>query len=646
MRRALTALLLLAAAVAHGRTLSWDSLEVTARLDNDARLHVTERQAMLFDGDWNGGERHFQVGAGQQLDFVGLYAIDAASGARTPLRRGSLAGLDHYDFTDAQTLRWRARLPTDPPFRHALRIYEIEYVLSGVVRRSADGYALAHDFAFPDRPGEIVHFSARLSLDSAWQLAAGSSTEIHGDHLAPGQYAIMRLQLSHLGSTAPAAIAPPHAAAAFADPDTHAAASLDLHWMTPVPAWRYSLLAVLALFVIVLLVAWHRHERGLGKFAALTPRTSIDEAWLREHVFSHPPEVVGAAWDLKTSASEVAALLARLTLEKKLASEVRSERAWFVRRDNLSLKLLVDRDSLHGYERKLVDKLFFQGSTTTDTETIREHYKSSGFDPSRAIDSGLGRKLVALLGADTRVASWRRQLTLALLVAGAAPLIATVIATHDAAVPLGMLAFPSLFLYMFARFAAESYQGRVNGLPGALLLLTCLVGALLLMAVAACCLSLYAWGAAQSISFTLVVAGLLNSVVNASCTRGTAQSLGIRKSLAAARAWFVHELGSARPQLRDEWLPYLLGFGLGPNIERWFTVQKAASMVAIGSSHSGASASAAAAAWTGGGGAFGGGGASGSWSSAVSSMAASVSSPGSSGGGGGGSSGGGGGGGW
>src|SRR5207245_1133767 len=57
--RWLLAALLLAPSAGHGqaRSLYWRSLEVSARLDADGRLHVSERQAMVFSGDWNGGER-------------------------------------------------------------------------------------------------------------------------------------------------------------------------------------------------------------------------------------------------------------------------------------------------------------------------------------------------------------------------------------------------------------------------------------------------------------------------------------------------------------------------------------------------------------------------------------------------------------
>ncbi|HEX7420630.1 MAG TPA: hypothetical protein VF505_12135, partial [Thermoanaerobaculia bacterium] len=77
MRRGLLlALLALAASPAIAKSLHWRALDVTARLDRDGRLHVSERQAIVFDGDWNGGERTFHIGAGQALKFESISRVE------------------------------------------------------------------------------------------------------------------------------------------------------------------------------------------------------------------------------------------------------------------------------------------------------------------------------------------------------------------------------------------------------------------------------------------------------------------------------------------------------------------------------------------------------------------------------------------
>lgn len=102
--------------------------------------------------------------------------------------------------------------------------------------------------------------------------------------------------------------------------------------------------------------------------------------------------------------------------------------------------------------------------------------------------------------------------------------------------------------------------------------------------------------------------------------------------------------------LEDSWYPYLLAYGLGPEVDRWFRA-----FGGIGQSHlrtsSFGSSGSQSTGFTCGGGTFGGAGASASWGAAISSIAGGVPTPGSSGsggggGGGGGGSGGGGGGGW
>ncbi|HEY6147198.1 MAG TPA: hypothetical protein VIZ69_05850, partial [Thermoanaerobaculia bacterium] len=54
------------------KELHWRALDVRARLDESGRLRVIERQAMVFTGDWNGGERIFRLERGQKLELEGL----------------------------------------------------------------------------------------------------------------------------------------------------------------------------------------------------------------------------------------------------------------------------------------------------------------------------------------------------------------------------------------------------------------------------------------------------------------------------------------------------------------------------------------------------------------------------------------------
>jgi hypothetical protein len=128
-------------------------------------------------------------------------------------------------------------------------------------------------------------------------------------------------------------------------------------------------------------------------------------------------------------------------------------------------------------------------------------------------------------------------------------------------------------------------------------------------------------------------------------------AFALRKRLAAGRRWLASELRAATPRLDDAWLPWLLAFGLGPAVDRWFGAHGGGRDLGaggLGSFPGGGGGGGGR--WTGGGGSFSGGGATGTWAAlgAISSSipAPSSSSSGGGGGGGGGSSGGGGGGGW
>jgi hypothetical protein len=158
-------------ASAAGRSLYWDNLEVKARLDRDGRLHVVERQAYVFTGEWNGGERTFNIRPGQNLDLQRLTRIDPASGESREVTLGSLSELDRYNwFNGHKMLRWRSRLPSDPPFDATPITYELEYTLGDILIPEGDGtFVLNHDFAFPDRSGPILRYSLDLELDPSWQ---------------------------------------------------------------------------------------------------------------------------------------------------------------------------------------------------------------------------------------------------------------------------------------------------------------------------------------------------------------------------------------------------------------------------------------------------------------------------------------------
>ncbi|MGE5413610.1 MAG: DUF2207 domain-containing protein, partial [Syntrophomonadaceae bacterium] len=125
-------LLLLSAAAAAAKDLSWRAFDVKARLDGSGALHVVETQTIVFDGDWNGGERTFRVLPGQSLAFESITRVDP-DGTRHPMAAGDLSAVDEYRFVGPHVLRWRSRLPSEAPFDHAERTYELAYTLTGIL---------------------------------------------------------------------------------------------------------------------------------------------------------------------------------------------------------------------------------------------------------------------------------------------------------------------------------------------------------------------------------------------------------------------------------------------------------------------------------------------------------------------------------
>lgn len=612
------------------RSLHWDSIAVDAVLGPGGRLHVLERQTIVFTGDWNGGERRFDYGPRERFEFLGMRRLNADGSVATPMPQGDLSVVDGWAFTDARTLRWRSRQPGDPPFASTAITYELEYAYENVVRPQQDAFVLRHNFAFADRSGNIKRFTLRLSLDSAWQPSATFAGSWEARDLPPGEGFVVETPLQWAGQGAP-------------EVDVGAG-----------PVER-ALLALVPLLIIGSLARrLLTRERSLGRLDGL-PVVDVNDAWLSEHVFVHLPEVVGAAWDNSTNATEVAAVLARFVSEGRMRSEVQP--AGRFGSPVLSLELLVDRDRFHGYERQLVDALFASGDRHTDTGKIRKRYKATGFDPAEKINKPL-KEMVAALVPGTK-ASKPSALPTFLGFVGAVLVIGVGISHEPADAPVAIILGGLTFVcYLISLGGAAAWRNRVHRVRGTAWFFVVPLG----IAIAAFLGVLGSGlpvGTHALAGIALMIVALANSVLHQARSRETPDRIAFRRRLAAAREYFAAELQRPQPRMKDEWFPYLIAFGLGQNMDKWFRAfagESAASSVGTIASHSSGSGTgnSGSGGWSGfgGGGGFSGGGASASWAAAAGSMAAGISAPSSSGsssgggGGGGGSSGGGGGGGW
>jgi uncharacterized membrane protein YgcG len=409
------------------------------------------------------------------------------------------------------------------------------------------------------------------------------------------------------------------------------------------------LFATTAIIVIFALIAFGFlvRERNLGRFAVIDPAI-IDSSWIEKNIVVHPAEVVGAAWDGRVGTPEVVALIARMTAEGKLESEVTGK-------DSMTLRLKVDRNNLDGYERALVNNLFFNSATVTSTKEVRQHYKNEGFNRAKVIQPELDKQVKRMLpSGKTRVGFLPG---IALFVAGLAFLISTVI--YDPVYIVGLVAgtFAVVILATLGRIPGWVFRARIDwGMQAAALLM---IPAFSISLVAAAFLWFAAgilglpWTAIAAIaSWALCVS---YSSINSMKSQQNADTIAFRKQLVACRTFFKKELTKPRPNLSDSWYPWILAFGLGKQVDNWSRRNAPTTADSFTSSNSTTHTSPSgptATGFSGGGGLSGGAGATGSWAAAAAGLAAGVSAPGSSSSDGGassssaGSSGGGGGGGW
>lgn len=623
---------------AAGRSLHWSSLDVEARVDAQGALRISEEHTLVFTGAWNGGERIFRLEPGQRLDLERIARIDPATGKRRELVRGNLDAVDHYDWIDGETLRWRSRLPSDAPFVDETLTYVLDYRLTGVLEPVGQGvYRLDHDFAFPDRSGSIDRFRLRLSVDPAFRPLAPLATDLELSDLAPGESVVRTARLRYLGEGRPAALRGPRRRPTLPTL-AFAGAVVGMAW---------------------LLVGFYRRERALGRRWWRLPRSpEIDRSWIEERLRSMPAEVAGAVWDWKIGSQEVAALLARWVAEGKVETEmVPREARWLGPKTEMSLHLKVDRERFSGYERDLIEKLFYGGRPEVKPSDLRRAYRRTGFDPAQVIRSDLERELKRKVPG---VRTWTEPPSarpLGLLVAALlALLLLEALARPGSALSIGFaLVLLTLLPYLFGRAAALAARLRLDWLAAwtaalAVPVAVTFLGALLYA------LAPEAWpGLATSpppgpfgvLALALAPVLVWSALLRAAMSRADAAAIAARQELLQVRRYFAAELRKPGPSLDDAWYPYLLALGLASAVDRWAksfgsvsrprTEPMSADGLVSGTGSAGAvrgtPSPGGSTDWSGGGGRFGGAGASTAWVAAVGSFAWGMSTGGPGGGG-------------
>ncbi|HYO77936.1 MAG TPA: DUF2207 domain-containing protein, partial [Thermoanaerobaculia bacterium] len=204
------ALILLFALPAFARTLHWKSFDVDARLDRDGNLHVSETQRMVFDGDWNGGERDFYTSGNQELEIHRIVRLDGTR--EVPLAEGDLEQVDQWQLTTGDVARWRSRLPSDPPFANQELTYRLDYTIRKLLLVDDTGkqFMLDHDFGLPERTaGAIERFTVRLTFDPVWR---AEPVTIVRENNQPGEPVKVDIPLTYPAGMFPAGVDRPIAA--------------------------------------------------------------------------------------------------------------------------------------------------------------------------------------------------------------------------------------------------------------------------------------------------------------------------------------------------------------------------------------------------------------------------------------------------
>jgi hypothetical protein len=540
MRRALFAALLflgIVAVRADARSIYWRELAVRAELQDDGTLRVTETQAIIFSGDWNGGERTFRVEPHQTLTLHGVTRIDA-DGTKHPLIDGDLGTVDNYQLVEGRKLRWRSRAPSDPEFDRTQIIYAIDYSLGGIVVPRVwprDAYELRHDFAFADRSGNIERFSLDLTLGNAWSSPNGRHIRRKASQLLPGESVLLELPLQFHGTTAPSSM-----------PYSMVLAKVLKPWILPI--------------VLAAPLVWFFLRELRARRAVVIDEGPIDIAWVERYVLWHKPEVAGAFLHGDVGPPEVSALLARMEQEGKI-------RTWVEKgisgKSNLHLQRLALLGELHGAEHAIAQRIF-RDKDQANTAELRKVYRKIGFDPPGVIRNSVFS--AALDVAPIEIAKLRFGRGIALIVLGIGSIIAAGVQQPASLLALFVLLFGGIFLALLGVPAATSWRKRRS--TSALIRIAAVP--MLAVMIARFVQRFFVPNNAPSGDFTLLATlGLaigwlgLELIILAEAGESVApETAVIRETLRRAREHFRRELKKPKPAIEDRWTPWLIALGL------------------------------------------------------------------------------------
>lgn len=340
--------------LAQEKSLDWNSIQVDAILKNNGNLLVSETQTILFNGDWNGAYRQFELGLGQKIHFQSIEIL-REDGKWETLSNNSVDNIDSYLWYPIESMvKWRSRNPFDPVFDQKVITYrlnyEYEYILNSL---SNSEFQLDHDFGFADRIGSIKSFSVNLSWEDNWDLYQGndqvwskdfnqkSALTIHASRaLAPGDKMIVKLRFNYKAN----------------------ASLLNQRSVWKEYAIRilhFFLLTILALCLSALIFLYCKRR---GFFAEPVEIQSWKE--FESFLADLSPEEVA----ILSEKGLVASWMTRLIQEKKLefSSKEKEEKI---------LRSLVNLELFREEDQTILKELFVEDKDTISISELKSHYK-------------------------------------------------------------------------------------------------------------------------------------------------------------------------------------------------------------------------------------------------------------------------------
>ncbi|MEO8499541.1 MAG: DUF2207 domain-containing protein [Vicinamibacteria bacterium] len=564
MRRAtlLVGLTLMAGAPgvrAQGAVITWNRLDVTARLDNDGRVEVSEIHEMKIQGDVSVITRGFNYGVEQSALIHGVFRVEP-DGSRKPLKIGPVSDADSYQ---AWTwgLQFSLRGEKDPPFEGGVqtRTYAIEYTLHGAITPAWDlaagsaplddgtvpknpfdrarevwagwqkawpdlrtTYRFDHDVLFPSRgtTDSLVELNYHLEYDTAWVLL--DKDRALGVATPDVDYRVQRL-LRYLPAGAPKQANLEHAA---------------LRLVSVAAPLIFGLLLG-ALFLIG------------GRLTNPTPKG--DRALFEARIVGLPPESIAARLGERIRAPSFEKVLTRMAAQKKIAIAIEAGET-----DDaaplVNLRLTTDRARLAPFEREVVEGLFGP-SDSVSTAQIQERHRGDEFNPNLLVST-------AFDGTLPKTTLTRRPLVSALhltIMAGGIGLMVKSLLEHTLADPAPIFGSVLSGSAIVGYWPAGSSQRR----PSAFLILLAMTFLGLLGTTLALIPNTPLSGPA---SLGLTLLGVGNCVgYLARLHRSTTAELEFE----AARNWALRELRRPRPALMDAWVEVLEALGGRRALARW-----------------------------------------------------------------------------